>query len=259
MKSISTMMMKGGSGKTTLIRVLASAALAKNMKVHLIDMDTDPQASDWPERFRTSPWGNLQKPEWPSDKLTVAGPPTTIEELYETIEQKEGEGCDLFLIDTRPGAHQDTEDLILATDLVLIPTRPEQADFKKAEQTVEWFTAIVDTLENAADAPQMRTVLTAVQSKMMAVLTGDLDISALNPRDREVLDAIAALPHASTIIPYSKYWIEIAAWGPLSIAADAAAAQPSGRLTARNMRDQIAAAEALLDELLATVPESEEA
>lgn len=259
MKTISTMMMKGGSGKTTLTRVLATAALSKKMKVHIIDMDTDPQAIDWQHRFETAPWGKLKKPSWPSDQLTISGPPTTLEALYDTLEEKERDGYDLVLLDTRPGAHQDTEDLILTTDLTLIPTRPEQADFKKAEQTVEWFGKIVETLEDKSEAPELRTVLTAVQSKMMSVLVGELDIETLNPRDQEVLEAVTSLPHAMTIIPHSKYWTEIAAWGPLNVAAEAAASQPYGRLQANNMRDLIESAEALLDELLACISETEDA
>ncbi|NDV53909.1 ParA family protein [Yangia sp. PrR003] len=45
------MMMKGGSGKTTLTRILASAALARGMKVHIFDVDTDPQALGWEASF----------------------------------------------------------------------------------------------------------------------------------------------------------------------------------------------------------------
>ncbi|MCA0998634.1 AAA family ATPase [Alloyangia pacifica] len=62
MKTISTMMMKGGSGKTTLTRILASAALARGMKVHIYDVDTDPQALGWEASFNASPGAKSKAP-----------------------------------------------------------------------------------------------------------------------------------------------------------------------------------------------------
>lgn len=253
MKTIATMMMKGGSGKTTLTRILASAALDRGLGVHVVDMDTDLQVRGWRARFEAAPWGRVEKPAWPEDRLTVGGAAASIEALYEDLDRLETEGCDLVLLDTRPGAHADTEDLVLAADLALIPTRPEQSDFELAKRTAGWFLDIVATLEDPAEAPQLRTVLTAVPSKMISVLLGEAGIETLTPRDREVLAAITDLPHAQTVIPFSKYWNEIGAWGPLGLAAETAAREPQGRLQARIMREQMEGATALLDELLGVI------
>lgn len=253
MKTITTMMMKGGSGKTTLTRILATAALDKGLRVHVVDMDTDFQVKGWRARFEKAPWGRVAKPDWPQDRLTIGGAAPSIQALYEELDRLEAEGCDLVLLDTRPGAHADTEDLVLAADLALIPTRPEQSDFELAKRTAGWFLDIVATLEDPADAPALRTVLTAVPAKMISVLLGEVGIETLTPRDREVLTAITELPHAQTVIPFSKYWNEIGAWGPLGLAAEAAAREPQGRLQARIMREQMEGANALLDELFGVI------
>ncbi len=253
MKTISTMMMKGGSGKTTLTRILASAALGKGMKVHIFDVDTDPQGMGWESSFARASWGRIAKPEWPRDRLSISGAVADMDEIYDGYARMEAEDYDLVLIDTRPGANADTEDLILATDLVLVPTRPEQSDFSVAERTVRWFEDILKTVTSDSPTPALRTVLTAVPGKMISVLTGDLDIGRLNPRDRDALQAVMAMPHALTVIPDSKYWKEIAAWGPLGVAADAASGQPAGRLQGAAMHDLLAGGEALLDELFEVI------
>ncbi|NVK60562.1 MAG: hypothetical protein HWE37_10875 [Rhodobacteraceae bacterium] len=109
-------------------------------------------------------------------------------------DRMEAEGYDLVLIDTRPGANADTEDLILATDLVLI--RPGQSDYSIAERTLEWFEDILKTVTPDSPTPALRTVLTEVPAKMISVLTGDLDIASLTPRDRAALQAVMDMPHA---------------------------------------------------------------
>jgi chromosome partitioning protein len=253
MKTISTMMMKGGSGKTTLTRILASAALAQDMKVHIFDVDTDPQALGWEASFNRASWGKIEKPDWRHDQLTISGAVADMDEIYDGYDRMEAEGYDLVLTDTRPGANADTEDLILATDLVLIPTRPEQSDFTVAERTVEWFDDILKTVTPDSPTPALRTVLTAVPNKMISVLTGDLDIDSLTPRDRDALQAVMNMPHVLTVIPNSKYWREIPAWGPLGVAADAASRQPAGRLQGGAMHDVLAGGEALLEELFAVI------
>lgn len=251
LKIITSMMLKGGSGKTTLVRVLASAAIDRGLNVHILDADPDPQAIGWKERFERAPWGHLEKYQWPDDKLTMSAPPDRLNALYEKFDALEEGGCDLLLIDTRPGPYPDTEDLLMASDVALLPTKPEQADFLHAKQSFEWFLQIVETLKDKSQAPEFRSVLSAVPSKMLSVLHGDLDIKSLNPRDREVLLTITQLPHLNTVIPVSKYWADIAAWGPLGVATATAASQPKGGLQASNMRDLMAGADALLTEVLA--------
>lgn len=253
MKTISTMMMKGGSGKTTLTRILASAALAKNLKVHIFDVDTDPQGIGWEASFNRASWGKITKPEWPHDRLTISGAVAQIDDLYDDMDRMEREGYDLVLVDTRPGAYRDTEDLIVATELVLIPTRPLQSDYTVAERTVEWFTKIVGTIEEGSPIPALRTIMTDVPRKLISVLTGELGIDALTPRDRDALQAIMQMPHAEVVVPESKYWQDLSAWGPLGVAADAASTQSVGRLQAVAMRDLLEGASALLDEMFQVI------
>lgn len=124
----------------------------------------------------------------------LPGPESDVSRPRLKYDRMEAEGHDLVLIDTRPGANADTDDLILATDLILI--RPGQSDYSIAERTLEWFEDILKTVTPDSPTPALRTVLTAVPAKMTSVLTGDLDIASLTPRDRDALQAVMDMTHA---------------------------------------------------------------
>ena len=122
---------KGGSGKTTLIQMLASAMLASGGRVHVMDADADQQVLEWQARSRGADFGDLTRLPWP-DRLTVADAPSSVKALCADLDRFEAEGVDLVLIDTRPGEHPDTETLALASDVVLVPAVPVQSDFVAA-------------------------------------------------------------------------------------------------------------------------------
>ncbi|MFC6763403.1 ParA family protein [Sulfitobacter porphyrae] len=111
---------KGGSGKTTLIQMLASAMLARGRRVHVMDADADKQILEWESKSARADFGDLPRLPWPTG-LTVADAPETVEGLYHALDSFEAEGIDLVLIDTRPGEHPDTETLALACDMILVP------------------------------------------------------------------------------------------------------------------------------------------
>ena len=120
---ITTASIKGGSGKTTLTQLMASGALAQDKRVHMVDGDADQQLIGWQDQAMKADYGKLSPLPGP-DTLTVSSPPPSIEELYDQIVGLENDGVDYLFIDTRPGEHAATEDLILAADIVLIPVRP---------------------------------------------------------------------------------------------------------------------------------------
>ena len=65
---------KGGSGKTTLIQMLASAMLARGRRVHVMDADADKQILEWESKSARADFGDLPRLPWPAG-LTVADAP----------------------------------------------------------------------------------------------------------------------------------------------------------------------------------------
>ena len=126
MITVTVLQQKGGAGKTTLMQMLATAMLDRGGRVHMLDVDSDQQLLDWKARSDNADWDGLKRMDWP-DKLTMGVAPKDVEELYETLNTLEESGVELVLIDTRPGAYTDTEDLALAADIILVPSPPKPA------------------------------------------------------------------------------------------------------------------------------------
>ncbi len=114
---------KGGSGKTTLCGQLAvQAEKAGFGPVALID--TDPQGS-------LSDWWNARSEETP---LFVR---TSVDRLYDTVDELRGMGVKLVFVDTQPTVTDVIRDIIQCADMVVIPTRPSPHDLRAVGPTVD--------------------------------------------------------------------------------------------------------------------------
>ncbi len=140
---------KGGSGKTTLCGQLAvQAELAGMGPVALID--TDPQGS-------LSDWWNARGEQTP---MFVQ---TTVERLYDTLEDLRQIGVKMVFIDTQPTVTDTIRDIIQFADMVVIPTRPSPHDLRAIGPTV-------DLVENC-NKPMVFAINCATRR---AKLTGDV-------------------------------------------------------------------------------------
>ena len=114
---------KGGSGKTTLCGQLAVQAERAGMgPVALIDADPQGSLADW--------W-NSRGEETP---MFVQ---TSVERLYETLDELRQTGIKLVFIDTQPTVTDAISDIIKFADLVVIPTRPSPHDLRAIGPTVD--------------------------------------------------------------------------------------------------------------------------
>lgn len=138
---------KGGSGKTTLAGHTAVAAeLSGAGPVALVD--TDPQGS-------LSDWWNERQAETPLFART------TVAQLGSDLAQMREIGIKLVVIDTPPAITHTIAEVVRASDLVVIPTRPSPHDLRAAGATVQLVEGLGKPLVFAMNAATQRARITA--------------------------------------------------------------------------------------------------
>lgn len=112
---------KGGSGKTTLCRILSVQAARELKKVYLIDTDTQGTLTQWHEAREAEEPRRVELP---------------IESLREGLALLSAQGADYVLIDTPPQASATLHEVFDLADIVLVPIKPTSDDLKAAAVTV---------------------------------------------------------------------------------------------------------------------------
>jgi len=110
MRTIAVTINKGGVGKTTLTKHLATAAAAAGFNVMILDMDTQQNATSWGKRR-----SQQQNAALPVVRFV------TENELPDELERARAAGCDVVFIDTPPGRSSEAPAAVEAANLVLIP------------------------------------------------------------------------------------------------------------------------------------------
>lgn len=123
MRTIAITINKGGVGKTTLTKTIATAATAAGLNVLVLDMDTQQNAAKWGKRRAKN-----GKP-LPLAKFI------TESDLTEELQKAEKAGCDLVLVDTPPGRSSEAPAAVEAADMILIPFWNDQDSYDGAKIT----------------------------------------------------------------------------------------------------------------------------
>jgi chromosome partitioning protein len=124
MKKIAVTLNKGGTGKTTLTKSLATAATASGLNVLILDMDTQQNAEKWGRRRI-----DRHDIELPFVKFVTEG------DLGLALDQAQAAGCDLVFIDTPPGRNTEAPAAVEVADLVLMPFWNDQDSYDGLEKT----------------------------------------------------------------------------------------------------------------------------
>jgi chromosome partitioning protein len=117
MKIVAVSVNKGGVGKTTVAKSLATSAVAAGLNVLVLDMDTQQNSTKWGRRR-----AELQKLPLPIVRFTTEG------DLEDEVKKARAAGCDLVVIDTPPGRSSEAPAAIEVADLVIIPCVAEDVD-----------------------------------------------------------------------------------------------------------------------------------
>lgn len=123
MKTVVILGPKGGCGKTTMVRNLASAAVCDGLAVATLDTDPQGTLSDWHKKRATT-----GAPE-------VVGFHVAIREAANAVAS--AEGGDVILVDTPPAVEDHAaavKALVLAADLVLMPSQPSPDDVRSVQK-----------------------------------------------------------------------------------------------------------------------------
>lgn len=139
---------KGGAGKSTLARNLASHWINIDMKVVVIDAD---------------PQGSLisrHDPEGPLKKLVVVAQP---EENVSTLIEELREQYNYVIVDTGGFRNRTTVRALIATDLAIIPLKPSVDDVAGAIDTYSLIKELNNTPERTAVPIKYRMIITMSQ------------------------------------------------------------------------------------------------
>lgn len=115
---------KGGTGKTTFTKNLATAATGAGLAAYIFDMDTQQNAENWTIRRK-----NRHNIEMPFGQFVTEG------RLLSELARVEALGCDLAFIDTPPGKSTEALAAVEASDIVLMPIWNDQDSYDGLEKT----------------------------------------------------------------------------------------------------------------------------
>lgn len=123
MKVIAVAMNKGGVGKSTLTRCIATAAADEGLNVLALDMDTQQTTTQWGRRrvARDRPMPLVRF--------------TTENDLADELARAKAAGCDLAVIDTPPARSSEAPAAVECADLVVIPCSADIEAFEQINRT----------------------------------------------------------------------------------------------------------------------------
>lgn len=137
---------KGGSGKSTLCRALASAAAARGETVTIFDTDASKSCLNWMQAGQDSRnWSPLVEVIHSLDAHRVV---EAIDQIYEQPDQDH-----LILIDTFGGGSEAQDVLAVAAHRIVCPMMLSRGDLSEALETASWYLALRRRVENPEALP----------------------------------------------------------------------------------------------------------
>ena len=146
---------KGGSGKSTLCRALASAAVARGETVTIFDTDSSRSCLHWMEAGRAS--GNWSSQVEVIHSLDAHHVVESISQIYDQPDQEH-----LILIDTFGGGSEAQDMLAVAAHWIIAPMMLSRGDLSETLETANWYLKLRDRVEAPDDLAGFSVTLSRV-------------------------------------------------------------------------------------------------
>lgn len=150
---------KGGCGKSTLVKGLASAAADRGESVTVFDTDSSESAYQW--MLNAKELGNWAGDVTVIKSLDSAEIKEIIDRLYDMPDQEH-----LVLIDTFGGASEAIDDLAMISHFIVIPSKLSRSDVTETTQTLRWHANLKRRAADASKVPPARVMLNAIPPRM---------------------------------------------------------------------------------------------
>lgn len=148
---------KGGSGKSMLVKALASAAVASERSVLLIDADPQGDVADW--------FARAQANGLAPDRASFAVVKDTPQLNARLTDAYENETADFVFIDSPGVGTAWADDIAQVAHVLLTPIMASRADLQVAAQTMDWFKGLHARVEDPDLLPAHRAVVTRFPAK----------------------------------------------------------------------------------------------
>lgn len=232
MRVIAAVARKGGSGKSTLVKALASAVLASGKTALLIDTDPQGDLSEWFERAMRRA---MVPPGATSAKASNAKDlDIVINDAYEAGT------TDFVFIDTAGAAGHWADEIAMLSHFLVTPVVATETDFKVGTQTVDWFRHLHDRVERPEDLPPHRVVITNFPPKPSKLETNLLEL------------ALTQFPVINNIVQHRNAYTAMDSQGFLGEILKSYQNNPNAleRARARNYKDALLEATDVLNDIL---------
>lgn len=150
---------KGGSGKSTLCRALASAAVARGETVTVFDTDSSKSCLTWKQSGQEA--GNWSPLVEVIHTLDVHRVVEAIGQIYEQPDQEH-----LILIDTFGGGSEAQDVLAVAAHRILCPMMLSRGDLSETLETASWYLKLRDRVETPAELGGFSVTLSRVPVRL---------------------------------------------------------------------------------------------
>lgn len=146
---------KGGVGKSTIVKGLASAAAARGESVTVFDTDVSGSTIQWMNNAkRLDNWDpNITVIQTMSAETVKE----TIKEIYSMPDQEH-----LILIDTFGGGSEAQDEMVQEAHLAIVPTKLSRSDVTETMQTLNWLARLKERVVDASQVPPVKVLINAV-------------------------------------------------------------------------------------------------
>jgi chromosome partitioning protein len=217
---------KGGSGKSTLCRALASAAAARGETVTIFDTDSSKSCLKWMQAGQEAGnWSSLVEVIHTLDVHRVV---EAIGHIYEQQDQEH-----LILIDTFGGGSEAQDVLAVAAHCIICPMMLSRGDLSETLETASWYLILRNRVEKPEDLAGFTVTFSRVPAR-------------LSETERSVAEELfRSLPACEAYLSNRSAYVRMDREGLLGMLADTT----PNRGLAAHLQNAVTEAGELLDEI----------